>query len=271
MHLVDARDPDAVERTMRRCRPDTVVNASAYGAYPWQARPEKIASVNIGALEILLRAATRQSCSLFLQLGSVAERESPGMAQRPGLGDYARSKTCATQLVQSWSIEAGLPAVTVRLASVYGPWEDPRRLVPLLATCGLAGCLPPLAQASVTRDLVQVNDACAAILGARPSPGRPHILEVGGGRSMTLAELVAVAKQTLHIDAEPAWGSLRSHPRGVSMISAKPQSPDGDKRVPFKVGFRAFVDWLLADHNLYERYKRAALQCQVSPQQPRSI
>lgn len=51
-----------------------------------------------------------------------------------------------------------------RLYSVYGPWEKPGRLLPMVATYGLLDRLPPsLVQPGVAPDFVHVEDVMEAV------------------------------------------------------------------------------------------------------------
>src|SRR5260370_38276252 len=55
---------------------------------------------------------------------------------------------------------------TLRLYSVYGPWEEPTRLVPTLIVNGLRARLPALVDPKVARDFVYIDDVCDAYLAA---------------------------------------------------------------------------------------------------------
>jgi len=61
--------------------------------------------------------------------------------------------------------EVHLP--TLRLDSVFGPYEDPGRLLPTLIKHGLKGTLPPLAAPDVARDFVYVADVVEAFFSVR--------------------------------------------------------------------------------------------------------
>ena len=60
--------------------------------------------------------------------------------------------------------------VTLRLYSVYGPWEEPRRLIPTLVGRALERELPVLADPATARDFVYVDDAGDALLAAVVAP-----------------------------------------------------------------------------------------------------
>src|SRR5204862_550413 len=77
---------------------------------------------------------------------------------------------------------------TLRLYSVYGPWEDPGRLMPTMVVQGLAGRLPPLVDPRVARDYVYVDDVSEAFVraAAKPHPEPGPVFNVGSGEQTTI-------------------------------------------------------------------------------------
>ena len=80
---------------------------------------------------------------------------------------------------------------------MYGPFEEPDRLLPTLVLRGLDGDLPPLVDPDVARDYVHVDDVCEAYRLAAAS----HL-------QTKLREVVDVARRALPIAVEPRWGSM---------------------------------------------------------------
>jgi len=118
---------------------------------------------------------------------------------------------------------AGLPVTTLRLYSVYGPFEEPSRLVARLIAEGLQGRLPPLVGPLVARDYVHVDDVCEAYLRAAEAGREPGaVYNVGSGRQTTLAEMVALVRRLLAIDAEPAWGTMAGRSWDTEVWVANP-------------------------------------------------
>ncbi|HXN37348.1 MAG TPA: NAD-dependent epimerase/dehydratase family protein, partial [Solirubrobacteraceae bacterium] len=123
---------------------------------------------------------------------------------------YAITKAAGSHLTALAAAD-GLAAVTLRLYSVYGPWEDPGRLVPALIREARSGRLPPLADPDIARDFVYVDDCCQALLGAavRGAPGGPGAtVNVGSGTQTRLEELVKLAREVLNVTALPEWSAM---------------------------------------------------------------
>jgi nucleoside-diphosphate-sugar epimerase len=105
---------------------------------------------------------------------------------------------------------SGLRAVTLRLYSIYGEWEEPGRLMPTLVRRCREGGWPPLVGPDTARDFVWVTDACEAFLLAATAeladPG--VVLNVASGTQTTLASLVDAARTVFGVSTEPRWGTM---------------------------------------------------------------
>jgi nucleoside-diphosphate-sugar epimerase len=171
-------------------------------------------AVNVRATEALL-AAARSVGSRLVHAGSSSEY---GYQDHPTREDervepnshYAVTKVAATHLCRLAAATGGPQAVTLRLYSIYGPWEEPGRLMPRLVRHAAAGGWPPLVGPSTARDFVWVEDACDAFIRsattALPDPGA--VVNIASGRQTTLEALVAATRRVLHVPSEPVWGSM---------------------------------------------------------------
>jgi nucleoside-diphosphate-sugar epimerase len=85
----------------------------------------------------------------------------------------------------------GRPAVTVRVFSAYGPWEEPTRLVPYVMGCCRRGEAPKVTAGRQPRDFVYVDDVVDLLRVAATHPeacGR--ILHAGTGKRQTVRDMV---------------------------------------------------------------------------------
>jgi dolichol-phosphate mannosyltransferase len=175
--------------------------------------------------------------------------------------DYAVAKLTATLLCRQRADQYGLHLATLRLYSIYGPWEDPRRLMPVLTAHGLRGELPPLVDPTTARDFVHVEDVCDAfLLAARTrAPGSSGIYNVGSGTQTSLGELVEITRRIFNVSVEPQWGSYESRSWDTSVWVADPT------KIGRELGWRAqrdlhgglveLADWLRDHPTLWNRYR----------------
>jgi nucleoside-diphosphate-sugar epimerase len=212
---VDLADRTSLDALLLNIRPDWIFHLATYGAYPDQRDLGLMVCTNVQGTANLVLAAERCGFSAFINSGSSSEyglkdhAPSEDEALEPN-SYYAVTKAAATLLCRHIAQRKGLPIVTLRLYSVYGPYEQPGRLVPTLIMHGLDGRLPPLVNPRVARDYVHVDDVCEAYLLAAASAESQAgtIYNVGTGVQTTLGEIVAITQRLLAIDAEPAWGSM---------------------------------------------------------------
>jgi dolichol-phosphate mannosyltransferase len=149
----------------------------------------------------------------------------------------------------------------LRLYSVYGPYEEPLRLMPSLVVHGLAGAYPPLVDPRVARDYVYVDDVVEAYcLAAAPEHEPGSVYNVGTGVQTTLAEVVALARTVFHLHDEPAWGSMPNRSWDTATWQAncrKIREKLGWRpRFTLETGFRRFLDWFHSDPQRPAYYRR---------------
>lgn len=215
VRITDIRDPGDVAESMRIVQPDWVFHLAAFGAYSWQTDARRILATNVEGTFNLLDAAARQGVEAFVNTGSSSEygyrSQAPAEGDLPDPNsDYAMTKTAATLMCRSMAVRHDLNASTLRLYSVYGPWEEPNRLMPTLVSHALRGDLPPLVGAGTVRDFVYVDDVVDAyLLAAEAGPAiRGEVFNVGTGTETTLAELVGLVRHQFGVAPEPDWGSM---------------------------------------------------------------
>ena len=169
LHELDMLDPDALHIAIARIKPEWVFHLAAYGAYSSQRDVDRILQTNVFATANLARACAAAGCDVFVNTGSSSEY---GFMERPAREDdaldprsfYAVGKAAATMFCRQLARETGMHMPTLRLYSVYGPWEEPTRLIPTLIRRGLQGELPPLVDPDISHDFVYVDDVVDAYL-----------------------------------------------------------------------------------------------------------
>lgn len=258
VHLADVRDEIAVAAAAREAHPDWVFHLAAYGAYSWQTDAQRILETNVMGTANLVTACLDTDFAAFVHAGSSSEygykdhppREDTWLEPN---SDYAVAKASATLFCGYTARKTGRRLHTLRLYSVYGPYEDPNRLIPTLIVKGLANSLPPLVDPDVARDLVYVDDVCTAFILAASVDNQPMdaVYNVGTGVQTTIAEIVDVARRELGITEEPRWGSMENRiwdtSTWISDNSLIKQALGWEPAHDFPSGFRKTVEWL-RDH-----------------------
>lgn len=251
LHEADLGDREQVTGLFRQVRPEWVFHLAAYGAYSAQTGADAMVRTNLVGTWHLLEAGLALGFEAFVQAGSSSEY---GWKQAPACeddrlepnSDYAVTKAAATLLGESLARRHGARVTTLRLYSVYGPWEEPTRFLPTLIAHGLEKRLPPLVDPAVARDFVHVDDVCEAFLRAAVAGSLPAIVNVGTGTQTTIGQVVDLARRTFGIASEPTWGTYPRRAWDTTSWVADTVRMRRDLGLsprPLTEGFAETVDW----------------------------
>jgi nucleoside-diphosphate-sugar epimerase/glycosyltransferase involved in cell wall biosynthesis len=209
---INLTDKVKLRALLQSIKPKIVFNLAAYGAYSHQNLIDLTYEVNIGVVETLSEWCASNS-SILIQAGSSSEYGTNCAA--PLETDiclpnsrYAISKLAATNLLSHLSDSTGLASAVIRLYSIYGPLEDPTRLVPTLIRNSLNLGLPEFASKEVTRDFVYVDEAVSAFVkvGLHISKNqRFEIFNVASGSPTSMVEVANSAKSLFGIVKLPTF------------------------------------------------------------------
>ena len=264
IEFADLRRPDDVVRALVDVRPDVIFNLAAYGAYSWQTDLDTMLAVNVRATEALLVGA-REVGARLIQAGSSSEygfsdRATSEVDRVKPNSHYAVTKAAATHLCHLAAAQHDQHAMTLRLYSVYGPWEEPGRLMPALVDRALEGTYPPLVAPGTARDFVWIDDVCDAFTRAARADlaERGAVLNVASGGQTTLGTLVAIVRSVFDLACEPEWGNMQHRTWDTSAWVGDPSAAvdriGWTATTPLEQGLRAVASWMLADGARRARY-----------------
>lgn len=270
VHESALEDSQKLPGIIAAVKPEWIFHLAAYGAYSWQTDTALMVQTNIMGTIKLLEACLKGGFEAFINTGSSSEYGSRNRApaEREWLDPnscYAVTKAAGTHFCRYAAQSAKAHVTTLRLYSVYGPYEEPGRFIPALILNGLGGKLPPLAAPDSAHDYVYVEDVCDAYLlaASRRDIGRGAVYNVGTGVQTTLRSAVETARCAMRVKDEPKWGSMRSRlwDSAVWVCDSRLiQRELGWKpRFSFAQGFQKTVEWFSARPELLEFYRRKSV------------
>ncbi len=218
-HIIfcDLNSVMSIDHFIHTQRPQTVFNLAAYGAYARQRNTELIYSTNFLATVTLLQALSKEGFGRYVHAGSSSEYGTnasgpPETGELTPNSHYAVSKAGSSYYIKYCGKVLGMPVVNLRLYSVYGPWEEPDRLVATLIERARAGSFPPLVSPDNARDFVYIGDVIGAFAAAaakmRPS-GYGDSFNIGTGVMTTLRDIAFTVKDLFHIEQEPVFNTMQ--------------------------------------------------------------
>lgn len=251
----DITDRGDVLSLISRIKPKTVFNLAAYGAYSTQKDIDKIYQTNFNSTYILIEELKRSGFSAYIHAGSQSEYglNSSGPSEEDELipnSHYAISKTAVSYMVKYYGKIEKLPVIHLRLYSVYGPWEEPNRLIPTLIREAKKARFPKFVDPSISRDFVYVDDVVEAFITVAAKVKKEHYGEafnIASGKKTTIKELAYHAKKIFKIKEDPQFGSMKNRQWDLSDWYGNPkkiQKVFGWKtKISLREGLRNFYNY----------------------------
>ena len=233
--------------------PKTIFNLSAYGAYAKQSNHLLTYQTNfIGTLNILEAC---QDIHAYVHAGSSSEyglnctNPDEESAMIPN-SHYGVSKISSAYLIHYYGKFLNIPCLNLRLYSIYGPWEEPDRLIPQIVGQGRKGSYPPLVSPETSRDFVYVSDCVHAFVLAalKVSPAIVgNSYNIGSGVKTTLLELTELAQKQFAISEKPHWGNMEARnwdtQEWVGNYTRALQDLDWQPTIALQEGLEKYAAW----------------------------
>ena len=266
--FINLENSSELSNCLSEIKPRTIFNLSAHGAYPDQKNFESITRINLNSTKSLADWCAMNQCGLVhagtsSEYGTNCTAPSEVDICRPNSA-YAVTKLAATQMLELLCGSSNLSATVLRLYSVYGPMEEPKRLIPTLIRLGRRGELPPFSPKEVTRDFVYIDDVVNAfIVSAVSQIGVPgfRVFNICSGEAVSMEQVASVARTLFGIEEEPSFGpALRewdlskwygdpSHAREQMNWRSQTKYADGLKKTLNWYSFENNCEFLEPDFN----------------------
>jgi nucleoside-diphosphate-sugar epimerase len=265
LHRADLLDAEATRQIVAAVRPQVVLHFAAHAALPREADEMEIVVHTVQPLVNLASACA--DCDLFINAGSSSEygyQTEPmteiSLPNPTRVHDIAK---LAQTLYGSYAARfKGVPLVTLRLFSVYGPWEHGRRLIPRLILSALRGRSLSLSSPDVRRDFIFVDDVVGAVEHCmqRSLPDDPTIFNLGTGVEHTLSEAVDMVEE-IHGGSLPlTWGTAERQrwdsPRWVADTTRQTTALGFTAQTNLRNGLLATYRWFAENAHRYEEYEQ---------------
>jgi len=201
LYEVDVREADGIETLFAAERPEIVFHLAAQiDVRRSVSSPGFDAAVNVAGTAVVLEAARAHGARRFMLActggalyGEAELVPTPETARLAPLSPYGASKAAAESYCDLYARLHGLSTVSLRLANVYGPRQDPRGEAGVVALfCAAALEARPatvFGDGRQTRDYVYVGDVVAAFRRAATS-SLVGAVNVGTGQQTTVLDLL---------------------------------------------------------------------------------
>jgi len=253
----DIRDAAAVAKLFDAGRFDGIVHLAALaGVRPSLERPAAYADVNVNGSSVVWEAAMRHgnprvvfasSSSVYGERDDGPFRESDPV-ERP-VSPYAATKRAGELVAHTFHHACGLPIICARIFTAYGPRQRPDLAIRKFAERMLQGRpVPVLGDGKSVRDFTFVEDLVDGLVRALDRDLGYAILNLGGGRMVSVLEVISILEQTLKVSAKIEWlpaqiGDVR---RTWSDTTAARDVLGYNPETSLEEGIGRFAQWLEA-------------------------
>ncbi len=258
LHKLSITDAGPLTALVEWARPELICHLAAQiDVRVSLAAPADDAQTNaVGTVNVLEAARVADARVLFCSTGgTLYGRDAPIPSMEDVLplpeSPYGIAKYCAEQYVGLYNRLHGTRHMILRLASVYGPRQDPAGesgVIPIFCARVLAGERPVIyGDGTQTRDYVYVGDAVGAFLAAADQ-GRPGIWNVGTGVEVRVLDLAALIGEAAGRGVDPQFEPARPGELQRSALAAERAERDlGWKpAVSLADGVRRVYRWIEA-------------------------
>lgn len=261
----DLSNYEKVENVISNTNPDFVYHLGAYGGYPFQTDKQKIFQVNIINSINLFQSLTKcDNIKLIINFGSSSEY---GIKSNPmhendetnPITPYGISKLTQTKLAQFFHKNEKLPITTVRLFSIFGPLEEPGRLIYDIMVSIIKEKPIELSSPFPRRDYVFVDDLIEAVEVITKSKNVVgEIFNIGSGNMYSVEEVVNMALEITKSRNKILWNMKQKR----TFDDATPWSSNTEKikkelkwepRHTFADGLHDTYEWYLNNQKIWDR------------------
>jgi len=231
LHVCDLRDA-RLDAVLAEAQPAAVVHVAAQAAVSRSViDPRFDASVNVLGTIALLEACRRAGVRrvVYTSTGGAGYGDTdvtPTPEDHPlrPTSPYGVSKITAERYLECWAGLTAGRAVTLRLANVYGPRQDPAGEAGVIAifTSRLLTGAPCMVNGDgeQTRDYVYVGDVADAIARAVASPEVVGVANIGTGAETTVNELYRRLARLTGVNRPAEHGPVKPGEQRRSLLDA---------------------------------------------------
>ena len=263
VHFVDISKIDEVRNMISKVKPEIVYHCATFGVYPNQKDASKMEQTNVtGTLNLLTSLHENSELERLVNLGSVSEygpKSNSIKETEPTqpFDSYGVTKVSQTKLVEYYSHQKKLPAVTLRIFTPYGIFEEPGRLISDVMVAAVKKNPLKIFSRKAKRDFVYIDDVTSALIKASNKPGIDgEIFNIGSGNATSVEEIVNLVSKVTNIDLEVSWydENQREYDKtGTNGFAdlQKVKKIDWKPEVSLKDGLSRTYDWFLQNIKLY--------------------
>jgi UDP-glucuronate 4-epimerase len=251
----DVRDAEAVKQLFVRAEFDAVVHLAGFAGVRASLKdPLACEDVNVRGTLVLLEAARQHGLPRFIMASTSSvyglSTASPYREDDPLLSPvspYGASKIAAEKYAHIYHAVHGLPVVSLRFFTAYGPRQRPDMAFQRFSAALRSGSrVSVYGDGSTSRDYTYISDVVQGVLAALDTSLTYGVFNIGNTVAHRLDEAIALLAAALDIEAQleylPEQAGDPPHTRAD--VSAAQLQLGYHPGVELAEGLRRFAQWL---------------------------
>jgi len=258
---LDLLESQNIKRAFKQIKPQIVYHLATNGAYSYQNERDKMLTTSIAGVLNLLDASKEVDLELFINTGSSSEYgfKKDAMKEDDILEPnsfYAISKATQTHICKYYYQEFHIPVVTLRPFSVYGPFEEPGRLIPNILKAYYSNNKLEMVGKNIVRDFMLIDDYINLNLKVSLLTKFPgEVFNVGSGKQISFDKLIKISEKSINKKLSVNWG--RYAPRKWDTFNWEADMTKTKKNLRFvpkislESGLKKNWKWFKTNHHFY--------------------
>tara|TARA_B100001121_G_scaffold282498_1_gene275906 strand:+ start:93 stop:1028 length:936 start_codon:yes stop_codon:yes gene_type:complete len=253
VHYSDLNNKTNIKRIIKKIKPKTIFHLATNGAYSDQNNLIKIKESIFDSTFNLINECKKYKFNIFVNTGSSSEygfkkkkmKESDVLVPN---SYYSAFKSSVSLYCQFESINSNIQIITVRPFHVYGPFERPTRLIPVLIKKMLSNKKISLVSPKISRDLIHIDDLIrfyVKIANKKNLIG--EILNLGSGKRYTIKDIYNSLKKLTGYKKKNLWNTMKNRAWDQSIwyadMSYVRRKIKWKPRINLKNGLLKTVEW----------------------------
>ena len=261
---VDMTSIAEINKVVKKTQPDIVYHLAAHGGYPFQQNLDTIIKTNlISSVNLMHALSTHCNQCKFINTGSSSEYGLKQRAMKESdvtepISVYGITKLSQTLFAKYFNKKYNLHTVTLRLFSVYGPYEEPGRLIHDIMMALVNKSELELSSPKPRRDFIHMDDVLSALKKAAFVKGaRGKVFNIGSGKDYSVKDALDMACKVTNTKLKVKWGieeksrSFNSNSKWIADITNANKILKWKPAISFREGLLKTYEWYHNNVKIY--------------------